>query len=440
MKSFLSISAIVVILAFGAVLITYAGPCGAPGACNAPAPLNVSDSQQTKLGALFLNSSTSPMAVGLKVISGTSIFGGKVQIMDGTEGEGKILMSNASGTASWVPVSAVQNSDAPAASEGYYFGGMFGNGATGYTNPLAGNTKSCPTGYSSYRVLGSADTYHNIINDQAVTLCIGDPISTDPVGSFGGMYGNGSTLYSNPFANNTMACPTGFSAQGVSGKAAYGTAGQSGSFNGDKYMWYCYSTDSSADDQFGVFGGIWGSYASYDASGNWLGAGYYENGVSGGHSCQPGYGTRRVIGTNSVDWSMFICYPSSVLPPISTAGMTCTASKNPGVVSGNYQYLTYTINGTPTGGDSTSPYKYEFADSEASGGTHPVAPVTVLPAIITTKSLKINYPKQSPLTTATNGVYVHDTLVYVLSAGKSSAPITCTQPTNTSGNASPVAI
>jgi hypothetical protein len=75
---------------------------------NVPAPLNVGNSSQSKLGQLFINTSvTSPYAIGLLVF-GESVFDSNtpgqpaVQINDGTAQPGYVLTStDASGTASW---------------------------------------------------------------------------------------------------------------------------------------------------------------------------------------------------------------------------------------------------------------------------------------------------------------------------------------------------
>lgn len=96
-----SILATAFVLVFIGAAVANAGPCGAPGTCNAPAPLNVGLNQQTKLGSLYLNGSTSALSTALVVMFGTSTFNGHVQITDGTQGAGKILTSDANGVASW---------------------------------------------------------------------------------------------------------------------------------------------------------------------------------------------------------------------------------------------------------------------------------------------------------------------------------------------------
>jgi hypothetical protein len=93
---------IALILAAGVSYISaWTGPTAPAPGNNVDAPINVGYDSQSKLGQLFLNTSPSnPYAVGLSVF-GTSIFNGPVQIADGTQGSGKVLTSDASGTASW---------------------------------------------------------------------------------------------------------------------------------------------------------------------------------------------------------------------------------------------------------------------------------------------------------------------------------------------------
>jgi hypothetical protein len=82
---------------------------GYPG-CDAP--LNVGNTVQTKLGSLVLNTASSPFATGFVVLNGNVGIGtsspsaklgiaGKLQIFDGTQGAGKILISDTNGLASW---------------------------------------------------------------------------------------------------------------------------------------------------------------------------------------------------------------------------------------------------------------------------------------------------------------------------------------------------
>ncbi|MEK7641600.1 MAG: hypothetical protein AAB365_01240 [Patescibacteria group bacterium] len=118
MKKTLSLTLIILGFLLGASALSavaaWTAPGCAPTGCNTDAPINASSSPQTKYGPLTLNFSNI-YAIGLKVL-------GSVQIVDGTQGAGKVLTSDASGIASWV---------LPAAAGG----GTSVNGIAAYTTP-----------------------------------------------------------------------------------------------------------------------------------------------------------------------------------------------------------------------------------------------------------------------------------------------------------------
>ncbi len=160
------------------------------------------------------------------------------------------------------------------------FGGMWGEPSGDYTNPLADNTKGCPSGYKDYTILGTANV------DYAVHICLGDPTKTDKIAEFGGMYGEPSAAYANPLADNTKGCPSGFTAKTILGTA-----------NVDYLLAFCYSTDlnNKVVKRFG------GAYGTKPYSG-------YPNPVSGGPVCPVGQETATVLGTANVDYSVHFCY------------------------------------------------------------------------------------------------------------------------------------
>ncbi len=100
-------------------LAQFPAPCAPPG-CNAAAPLNVSAEAQIKTGNLQLNAvdaGGNPYTYGLLVRYGRVGIGtltptaklhvvGNVQIQDGTQSAGRILTSNADGTAYWASSTA----------------------------------------------------------------------------------------------------------------------------------------------------------------------------------------------------------------------------------------------------------------------------------------------------------------------------------------------
>jgi len=139
-----------------------------PPANNTPAPLNVGNTQQSKVGSLTLNTdATNPLVTGLTVFGrtllypnvsgetalqvGTTALPGKVQYVDGNQGEGKILTSNANGVASWTATSTLGLGGAAPATA---YQCSCRNGTTQQTsqtdlstvvNPIDGITGSCAT-------------------------------------------------------------------------------------------------------------------------------------------------------------------------------------------------------------------------------------------------------------------------------------------------------
>ncbi len=89
-----------VILATGvSYLFAWTGPTATPPGNNTAAPLSVATSSQTKMGPLILNYANL-VTPGLEVLGG-------IQIVDGTQGVGKVLRSDANGVSSWVATSSL---------------------------------------------------------------------------------------------------------------------------------------------------------------------------------------------------------------------------------------------------------------------------------------------------------------------------------------------
>ncbi len=79
----------------------WTGPSQAAPNGNTPAPLNIGSTVQTKLGSLVINAATPIQnAIGLTVFGTTTLNGG-LTIADGSQGAGKVLMSDDSGNVSW---------------------------------------------------------------------------------------------------------------------------------------------------------------------------------------------------------------------------------------------------------------------------------------------------------------------------------------------------
>ena len=125
-KAFLLAAALLIGVQYASA--AWSNPSALPPNSNTDAPLNVGDSLQQKLGSLAINTNTSnPYAVGLTVF-------GQVQIVDGTQGAGKILTSNANGVASWV-APAGQTCSTPAPSTTTISSALTTNsGSNGFTN------------------------------------------------------------------------------------------------------------------------------------------------------------------------------------------------------------------------------------------------------------------------------------------------------------------
>lgn len=97
---------------------TFTGPACAPPNCNADAPLNVGTSNQVKAGRLVIGTTDSGAKILVDNVDGPALFAGgilqssgafftgPVAIRDGSQGAGKILVSDALGVASWASLSS----------------------------------------------------------------------------------------------------------------------------------------------------------------------------------------------------------------------------------------------------------------------------------------------------------------------------------------------
>ncbi len=104
---------------FAQSTFTYPPAGTVPPNGNVAAPINAGPSLQTKSGGLFLNTDASPLSTGLKAFGRTLLYPnfagdvalqvgtttggltGKIQIIDGNQGAGKVLTSDANGVATW---------------------------------------------------------------------------------------------------------------------------------------------------------------------------------------------------------------------------------------------------------------------------------------------------------------------------------------------------
>jgi len=114
----------ILLIAAQAFSATFTEPTVAPPNGNVEPPINTSTFSQVKKGALVVNQ-TAGANIGLFVPSGRieigdragtavsgdvglGIFGKKLRLVDGTEGDGKVLTSNANGLARWEDVTAIR--------------------------------------------------------------------------------------------------------------------------------------------------------------------------------------------------------------------------------------------------------------------------------------------------------------------------------------------
>ncbi|NOK23194.1 hypothetical protein [Corallococcus carmarthensis] len=162
------------------------------------------------------------------------------------------------------------------------FGGMYGLRDNGvYVNPYTGAT-SCPSGYTSYQVLGSYNMDYNLY------FCgrFADG-ATEPVAEFAGAFGwHSAGTYPNPITGGN-SCPSGFL-----------TTSTLGSYNMDYEVRYCHRQHvAGARDRY-RFGGMYG----------FRNGGVYVNPITGTTSCPNGFTASRVLGTYNKDYEAFFCY------------------------------------------------------------------------------------------------------------------------------------
>jgi len=177
----------------------------------------------------------------------------------------------------------------------YDFGGMYGNasGAT-YTNP-ATNAMSCPSGYSSAPILGSAGT------DYDAYFCYRKNVEgSSSILDFGGTHGviADGTTYKNP-ATNAASCPSGFISRPFFGSPGLDYPGYS-----------CYRWRTPDSSHFFDFGGMYGYYSG----------GVYKNPATGADSCPSGYKATPIVGSAGVDFNAYACHKEKT----TTGTASCT--------------------------------------------------------------------------------------------------------------------
>ncbi|XXF78841.1 hypothetical protein P2318_03510 [Myxococcaceae bacterium GXIMD 01537] len=164
------------------------------------------------------------------------------------------------------------------------FGGAFGyiDGDTLSPNP-ATETASCPKGYTQTQVMGTG-TF-----DSPVFMCTRPHWEgSEPLYDFGGMWGTvDAKVVNNPYTN-TADCPAGYTAQKV-----FGT------LNRDYDLHLCRKPHVAGTEPEFPFGGMWGHVNGVVVA----------NPATGTPSCPNGFISRRMLGTNNVDHSLYLCEP-----------------------------------------------------------------------------------------------------------------------------------
>lgn len=256
-------------------------PTATPPGGNVPAPINIGNVVQEKLGGLSLRSGL--VVYGNLIVAtgtGAGTKGKVLTAMDdvgtvawGTGGSGTLPSCTEGQTLKMVSGSwTCKDIDSFYAVGEVYFGGMYGSPDGAYSNPLASNTKSCPTGYKAYRLLGTYNVDHDLY------FCAGDPNKVSKVAEFGGVY---SSLYNNPLTN-AKSCPSGYTSKRVLG-----------TYNVDNDLYFCYNLNLS-NPVIRAFGGMYGAQ--------------YFNPLTGGSGCFIQYDNSTVFGQTNVDYAVGICY------------------------------------------------------------------------------------------------------------------------------------
>jgi len=224
-------------------------------------------------GAFLVNAydGTQPKVVGHSSGEVDVNIGGTIKTLQQAIDDGDFASSDVDSALNYL------NSVAP--QQEIYFGGMWGEPDTGYTNPLAGNTKSCPPGYIDRQILGAPYVDHDL------HVCIGIPGDVVKVAEFGGMWSNTGALYPNPLTGSN-SCPPGYTDKQVTGVSDV-----------DFSLHFCYSTNLN-NPVVEYFGGAWGGP---DIE--------YTTSLFGDKFCPLKYTEKQVLGFPGIDpYDVFYCY------------------------------------------------------------------------------------------------------------------------------------
>lgn len=246
----------------------WTAPTSAPPTCTSgpgcDAPIHVGASSQTKLGPLTVNYNNN-LAIGLKLL-------GNIQIVDGTQGAGKVLMSDENGIARWVSTSSL----------GIINSGVTNNFYNNNREIAMGSTWTVPTGVTSVKI----DVW-------------GEGGGGAYVYGTGGAAGtfNTATLTVTPgqVISAVYACPAGFISNGISFCGRSGTDGPNDCSTDIKNGYRAgfrgadiYVKLNGVSKVVGYGGG--GGAPSCSGSGGTGGSAESHDGYTGGVGGSPGFG------------------------------------------------------------------------------------------------------------------------------------------------------
>lgn len=296
-----------------------------PPANNVDAPINAGksspDGYQAKLGALWVNTDTTNFnSTGFIVANGSSWFNGNVGVkvqnptqaleVDGNVKTKGIFITNtgtmpsgsvlaltdpATGGTAWVAAPTYEGSTTTPPGTAN-FGGMFAKNRDGveYKNPVTA-TMGCPTGYVKSYVLGGGQ----FDPDGDLFVCAGDPKTTTPIATFGGLYVNNRIF--NP-VTGTYGCPANFDNFQVFGGSK------------DDPINLCWIRTPNKPGGI-AFGGMYG-YGTNQFSQQMVG---FLNPVTGNMGC-PAWDFRSKVayGASGQDYSFYLCLPNYVNDDVYT--------------------------------------------------------------------------------------------------------------------------
>ena len=379
---------------------------GYPG-CDAP--VNVSSSALTKLGPLTVNGSTTAQAAvglyawGQAVFNTGGVGASALQIIDGSQGVGKVLTSDASGTATWQSPGASSTVYATAADESIATGFNTLSWITVNLGTSGGGLGLVPTGATAVILRGTAYAYNSGSTDDVSLLVrpTGSNSTGKNVAEASGEVGSGGSGYQ----PNHISTDSGSTIVplGTNQSIDYQlTETAASSYHGSLYvtgyvgggtiappsptLTCSLLTDgdstgltntNSNNTPVNIRGTMTGGSEAYTYAFNLgLGGGYgsysspssdsYKYSIPGGYNQADiyGVGVEAKGATTGTVYTALCPQLTITYPQLNVSNLTCTTgsvASSGGSGSGEIDKVTYTSKNTPTGGQS--PYTYAFMSS-----------------------------------------------------------------------------